>query len=157
APDRSAVLSLTVAHEDAASLKQTPDEYANWCLALAKAEPFNKHEKGAIGGIPADSYYSRIVKSGGVSVSALMNVIKPGHDYIIAETIITTDTINSTQQRTLVAVLKGITLAGVTSNQTRAEAPLNPAHGKTSNRAKTSPNPTRTEAPSTPNSANASP
>ena len=52
APDRSAALSLSVAKEDADSLKQTPDQFANTSFAVAKAEPFNKHEKGTIAGVP---------------------------------------------------------------------------------------------------------
>jgi len=154
APDHSAALSLTVAHEDATSLKQTPDEYANATLAAVKAGPFNKHEKGAIAGIPADSYYGRVINPSNLSVLAQMNVIKPGHDYIIVETILTAEIINRTQRAELATVLKGITLTGVTANQTRAEAPLNLTHSKappSPTRAKTA---TRTEAPADQNRAN---
>lgn len=112
APDRSAVLSLTVAKEDAATLKQTPDQFANTLLAFAKAEPFNKHEKGAIAGLPADTYYSRIVSASNVKATVKMNLIKPVHDYIVSETILTIAAITSAQQAALAAALKGITLLG---------------------------------------------
>jgi len=150
APDRSAALALTVAQENTASWKLTPDEYAAASLAAAKAEPFNRHEKSAIGGVPADAYYSRKAFPN-IKVSMLFNVIKPGRDYIVTETILTNPNITSRQEAALRAVLKGIALAGVTSNQTHAEAPLNPTRAKAPaslSHAKASPNPPHAEAAS---------
>ena len=47
-----------------------------------------------------------------VKLSVKMNLIKPVHDYIVSETILTIDSINSTQKAALGEALKGITLTG---------------------------------------------
>lgn len=140
-PDGSAAISLMLMHEDVRSLHQTPDELASTLLAVAKAEPFNKHEKGAIGGVPADSYYSRLVSPNGQQVMKI-NLIKSVHDYIVLETILTAATIDSAQRAALAAALKGITLTGVASNPTPSRGPANPSGTEISS------NPAHTEAPS---------
>jgi clan AA aspartic protease (TIGR02281 family) len=138
-PDGSAAISLTLMHENELTLAKTPDELANTLLVAAKAEPFNKHEKGVIGGIPADTYYSRLV-SGPQLIK--LNVIKSVHGYIILETIMTAATIDSAQQATLAAALKGIRLIGAASSPTPPKGPTNPSSTEISS------NPTHVEAPS---------
>jgi clan AA aspartic protease (TIGR02281 family) len=138
-PDGSAAISLTLMHENELTLAKTPDELANTLLGAAKAEPFNKHEKGVIGGIPADTYYSRLV-SGPQLIK--LNVIKSVHGYIILETIMTAATIDSAQQATLAAALKGIRLIGAASSPTPPKGPTNPSSTEISS------NPTHVEAPS---------
>lgn len=109
-PDHTSSLSLTVSPEDANSLKLTPDQFANAALAVAKAEPFNKHEPSSIGDMSADGYYSRMVNPSGVKITVKMNVIKSVHDYIVTETILTVASISSAQLDALATVLKGISL-----------------------------------------------
>lgn len=148
--DGSAAISLMLMHEDVRSLHQTPDELASTLLAATKAEPFNKHEKGAIGGVPADSYYSRLVSPNGQQVMKI-NLIKSVHDYIVLETILSAVTIDSAQRAALAGVLKGITLTGAASNPTPSRGPANPSGTEiSSNPARTddSSNPAHTEAPS---------
>jgi clan AA aspartic protease (TIGR02281 family) len=140
-PDGSAAISLTLMHENELTLAKTPDELANTLLGAAKAEPFNKHEKGVIGGIPADTYYSRLV-SGPQLIK--LNVIKSVHGYIILETIMTAATIDSAQQATLAAALKGIRLIGAASSPTPPKGPTNPSSTEISS------NPERTDGPSNP-------
>jgi clan AA aspartic protease (TIGR02281 family) len=149
-PDGAAGVSLMVTHEDTRSLNQTPDELASALLAAAKAEPFNKHEKGAIGGFPADSYYSRITTPAHGQQLMKLNMIKSVQGYIVLETILTAVTIDSVQRAALAAVLKGITLTGAASipapskgpaNPSRTEISSNPAHPEVSS------NTTRTEVP----------
>jgi clan AA aspartic protease (TIGR02281 family) len=141
--DGSAAISLMLMHEDVRSLHQTPDELASTLLAATKAEPFNKHEKGAIGGVPADSYYSRLVSPNGQQVMKI-NLIKSVHDYIVLETILSAVTIDSAQRAALAAALKGITLTGVASNPTPSRGPANPSGTEVSS------NPARTDDPSNP-------
>jgi clan AA aspartic protease (TIGR02281 family) len=137
-PDGSAAISLQLMREDSASLARTPDELANTLLVAAKAEPFNKHEKGVIGGIPADSYYSRLV-SGPQLIK--INMIRSLQGYIILETIMTAATIDSFQQASLAAALKGIRLIGAASSPTLPKGPTNPSGTEVSS------NPTPVEAP----------
>ena len=132
APDGSAVMSLMVTRDDGRSLTLTPDELASALLAAAKAEPFNKHEKGAIGGVPADSYYSRMVGHTNEPQSMKINMIKSVHGYIVLETIVTAATIDSAQRAALGAVLKGIMLTGAASNPTPSKGPANPARTEVS-------------------------
>ena len=108
-PDHTSSLSLTVAQEDANSLKLTADEFANATLAVAQAEPFNKHEPSSIGGISAEGYYSRMVNPSGVKISVKLNVIKSVHDYIVMQ-IFLLGSITSAQQDALATVLKGVSL-----------------------------------------------
>jgi clan AA aspartic protease (TIGR02281 family) len=143
-PDGSAAMSLMVTHEDPRSLNQTSDELASALLAAAKAEPFNKHEKGAIGGVPADSYYSRMVSPTNGQQVMKLNMIKSVHDYIVLQTILTAATIDSAQRAALAAALKGITLTGVASNPTPSRGPANPSGTEVSS------NPARTDDPSNP-------
>ena len=150
-PDHSAAMLLTVLPETERSLKQTPDEVAAALFAGAKAQQFSKHEKGAIGGVPADSYNSWMLDHSGQQEWMKINVIKSLHGYMVLETILTSPTIDSAQRAVLAAVLKGITLTGtamtgtainpappkaptspprtdVTSNQARTDGPPNAAH-----------------------------
>jgi hypothetical protein len=109
-PDRSSALTLTVTPEDANSLKLTADQFANAALAIAKAEPFNKHEPSSIGDKSADGYYSRMVNPSGVKIDVKMNVIKSVQNYIVSETILNVASITRAQLDTLATVLKGISL-----------------------------------------------
>ena len=143
-PDGSAAISLTLMHEDAASLARTPDELANALLIAAKAEPFNKHEKGVIGGVPADSYYSRLVSATSGPQLMKLNMIKSVHGYVVLETILTAATIDSAQQAALAAALKGIRLIGAASSPTPPKGPTNPSSTEVSS------NPARTDGPSNP-------
>jgi clan AA aspartic protease (TIGR02281 family) len=143
-PDGSAGMSLLIRPEDARTLKETPDELASRLLAAAKAEPFNRHEKGAIGGVPADSYYSRMASPTHEQQLMKLNMIKSVHGYIVTETILTVPTIDSAQQAALAAVLKGIKLTGAASNPSPSKAPANPT------RTELSPSPTHPEASSNP-------
>jgi len=140
-PDGSAAVSLMLMREDSSSLAKTPDELANMLLVAAKAEPFNKHEKGVIGGVPADSYYSRLVS--GPQVIKL-NMIRSLQGYIVLETIMTAATIDGAQQTALNAALKGIRLIGAPSSPTPPKGPANPS------RTDVSSNPARTDGPSNP-------
>ena len=90
-PDGSAAISLTLMHENEVTLAKTADELANTLFFAAKAEPFNKHEKGVIGGVPADSYYSRLVRATTGPQVMKINMIKSLHGYIVLETILTAD------------------------------------------------------------------
>jgi predicted aspartyl protease len=141
-PDGSAAISLTLMHENEVTLAKTPDELANMLFFAAKAEPFNKHEKGAIGGVPADSYYSRFVKPTGQPRVMKINMIKSLHGYIVLETIVANATIDSFQQATLAAALKGITLIGAASSPTPPKGPTNPSGTEVSS------NQTQVEVPS---------
>jgi clan AA aspartic protease (TIGR02281 family) len=143
-PDGSAAMSLMLMHEDASSLAKTPDELANTLLVAAKAEPFNKHEKGVIGGVPADSYYSRLVSAANGPQLMKLNMIKSVHGYVVLETILTAATIDSAQQAALTAALKGIRLIGAASSPTPPKGPTNPS------RTEVSSNPARTDGPSNP-------
>ena len=143
-PDGSAAISLTLMHENELTLAKTPDELANTLFFAAKAEPFNKHEKGVIGGVPADSYYSRLVKPTGGNQLMKINMIKSLHDYIVVETILTAATIDSFQQAALAAALKGIRLIGAASSPTPPKGPTNPSSTEVSS------NPARTDGPSNP-------
>ena len=143
-PDSSAAISLTLVHEDSASLARTPDELANALLIAAKAEPFNKHEKGVIGGVPADSYYSRLVSATRGPQLMKLNMIKSVHGYVVLETILTAATIDSDQQAALAAALKGIRLIGAASSPTPPKGPTNPSSTEVSS------NPARTDDPSNP-------
>jgi hypothetical protein len=124
-PDHTSSLSLTVAQEDANSLKLTADEFANATLAVAQAESFNKHEPSSIGGTSAEGYYSRMVNPSGVKISVKLNVIKSVHDYIVTETILTVASITSAQQDALATVLKGVSL----TNQSVTPAGANSSGG----------------------------
>ena len=73
---RFAAISLTLMHENEVTLAKTPDELANTLFFAAKAQPFNKHEKGVIGGVPADSYYSRLVRAANGPQLMKINMIK---------------------------------------------------------------------------------
>jgi clan AA aspartic protease (TIGR02281 family) len=150
-PDGSAGVSLMVIHETEGSLKKTPDELANSLLAAAKAEPFSKHEKGVIGGVAADSYYSRKFDATNGQQLMKINMIKSVHGYIVLETILTDATIDSAQQAALAVVLKGIKLTGVASNPVPANGQASPSHtGVSSNpgRSGEPSNPAHTEATS---------
>jgi clan AA aspartic protease (TIGR02281 family) len=140
--DGSAAISLMLIHENVRSLLQTPDELANTLLAIAKAEPFNKHEKGVIGDVPADSYYSRMVSPTNGQQLMKLILIKSVHEYIVLETILATVTIDSAQQAALAAALNGIRLIGAASSPTPPQGPTNPSGAEVSS------NPTRVEAPS---------
>ncbi len=141
-PDGSAAISLTLMRENEVTLPKTPDELANTLFFATKAEPFNKHEKGLIGGVPADSYYSRLVSATNGPQLMKINMIKSLHGYIVLETILTTPTIDSFQQAGLAAALKGIRLIGAASSPTPPKGPTNPSGTEVSS------NPTRVEAPS---------
>ena len=143
-PDGSAAISLTLMQENEVTLAKTPDELANTLFFAAKAEPFNKHEKGVIGGVPADSYSSRLAKPTGEPRVMKINMIKSLHGYIVLETILTDATIDSFQQAALAAALKGIRLSGAASSPTPPKGPTNPS------RTEVSSNPARTDAPSNP-------
>ena len=150
-PDGSAAISLTLIHENELSLARTPDELANALLIAAKAEPFNKHEKGVIGGVPADSYYSRLVSATNGPQLMKLNMIKSVHGYVVLETILTAATIDSAQQAALAAALKGIRLIGAASSPTPPKGPTNPSSTEvSSNSARTDDpsNSTHVEAPS---------
>jgi clan AA aspartic protease (TIGR02281 family) len=150
-PDGSAAISLTLMHENEVTLEKTPDELANTLFFAAKAEPFNKHEKGVIGGVPADSYYSRLVRATTGPQVMKINMIKSLHGYIVLETILTAATIDSFQQAGLAAALKGIKLIGATSSPTPPKGKTNPSSTEvSSNSARTDgpPNPAHVEAPS---------
>jgi clan AA aspartic protease (TIGR02281 family) len=124
---------------------------ANTLLFAAKAEPFNKHEKGVIGGVPADSYYSRLVRATNGPQLMKINMIKSLHGYIVLETILTTTTIDSFQQAALAAALKDIRLIGAASSPTPPKGPTNPSSTEVSSnpaRADDPSNPAHTQAPS---------
>jgi len=143
-PDGSAAISLMLMHEDAASLARTPDELANALLIAAKAEPFSKHEKGVIGGVAADSYYSRLASATSAPQLMKLNMIKSVRGYVVLETILTAATIDSAQQAALAAALKGIRLIGAAASPTPPKGPPNPS------RTEVSSNPARTDDPSNP-------
>ena len=143
-PDGSAAISLTLMQENEVTLAKTPDEWANTLFFAAKAEPFNKHEKGVIGGVPADSYYSRLVRATNGPQLMKINMIKSLHGYIVLETILTAATIDSFQQAGLAAALKGIRLIGAASSPTPPKGPTNPSSTEISS------NPARTDHPSNP-------
>jgi clan AA aspartic protease (TIGR02281 family) len=143
-PDGSAAISLTLIHENELSLARTPDELANALLIAAKAEPFNKHEKGVIGGVPADSYYSRLVSATSAPQLMKLNMIKSVHGYVVLETILAAATIDSAQQAALAAALNGIRLIGAASSPTPPKGPTNPSGTEVSS------NPARTDGPSNP-------
>jgi hypothetical protein len=150
-PDGFAAISLTLMQENEVTLAKTPDELANTLLFAAKAEPFNKHEKGVIGGVPADSYYSRLVRATNRPQLIKINMIKSLHGYIVLETILTTTTIDSFQQAALAAALKGIRLIGAASSPTPPKGPTNPSSTEVSSnpaRADDPSNPAHTQAPS---------
>jgi clan AA aspartic protease (TIGR02281 family) len=136
--------------EDAGTLKATPDELASRLLAAAKAEPFNKHEKGVLAGISADSYYSRMVSPSNSPQLLKLNLLKQVHGYIVTQTILTVPTIDSAQQAALASVLKGIKLTGVASNPSPAKGTANPTRTEPSSgptHPEASANPTRIEVP----------
>jgi clan AA aspartic protease (TIGR02281 family) len=143
-PDGSAAISLTLIHENELSLARTPDELANALLIAAKAEPFNKHEKGVIGGVPADSYYSRLVSATSAPQLMKLNMIKSVHGYVVLETILAAATIDSAQQAALAAALNGIRLIGAASSPPPPKGPTNPSGTEVSS------NPARTDGPSNP-------
>jgi clan AA aspartic protease (TIGR02281 family) len=140
-PDGSAAMSLMLMREDSSSLAKTPDELANTLLVAAKAEPFNKHEKGMLGGVPADSYYSRLVSAANGPQLMKLNMIKSVQGYIVLETILTAATIDNAQRAELAKALKGIRLIGAPSSPTPPKGP-NPSGTEVSS------NPTHVEAPS---------
>jgi len=144
APDGFAAISLLVMQEDAASLAKTPDELANTLFFAAKAEPFNKHEKGVIGGVPAESYYSRRVRATNKPRLMKINMIRSIHGYIVLETILTDVTIDSFQRAALAAVLKGISLTGAAPSPTPPQARADPSHTEVSL------NPARPDGPTNP-------
>ncbi len=113
AADRSAVLSLAVVPEDAESSKMTADQFANGALAVAKAEPFNKHERGTIAGFPADTYYSQMVNPSNLKLQVKMNIIKSVQNYVVSETLLMTPNMSAAQQAALDSVVNSITLTGV--------------------------------------------
>ena len=143
-PGGSAAISLMLMREDASSTAKTPDELANALLVAAKAEPFNKHDKGVLGGVPADSYYSRLVSATNGPQLMKLNMIKSVHGYIVLETILTAATIDSAQQAALAAALKGIRLIGAASGPTPPKGPTNPSSPEVSS------NPARSDGPSNP-------
>jgi clan AA aspartic protease (TIGR02281 family) len=143
-PGGSAAISLMLMHEDASSTAKTPDELANALLVAAKAEPFNKHDKGVLGGVPADSYYSRLVSATNGPQLMKLNMIKSVHGYIVLETILTAATIDSAQQAALAAALKGIRLIGAASGPTPPKGPTNPSGTEVSS------NPARSDGPLNP-------
>jgi clan AA aspartic protease (TIGR02281 family) len=143
-PDGSAGISLMLMQENEVTLAKTPDELANTLFFAAKAEPFKKHEKGVIGGVPADSYYSRKFNATNGQQLMKINMIKSVHGYIVLETILTAATIDSFQQAALAAALKGIRLIGAASSPTPPKGPTNPS------RTEVSSNPARTDGPSNP-------
>jgi clan AA aspartic protease (TIGR02281 family) len=150
APDGFAAISLSLMHENEVTLAKTPDQLANTLFFAAKAEPFNKHEKGVIGGVPADSYYSRLVRATNGPHLMKINMIKSLHGYIVLETIFTDATIDSFQQAALAAALKGIRLIGAASSPTPPKGPTNPSSTEISS------NPARTDHPSNPTHPEAS-
>ena len=144
-PDGSAAISLTLMQENEVTLAKTPDELANTLFFAAKAEPFNKHEKGVIGGVPADSYYSRRLASAKNGPQLMkINMIRSVSGYFVLETILTATTIDSFQQSALAAALKGISLTGAASSPTPPKGPTNPPSTEVSS------NPARTDDPSNP-------
>lgn len=148
-PDGSAAISLTLMHENEVTLAKTPDELANTLFFAAKAEPFNKHEKGMIGGVPADSYYSRLVRATTGPQVMKINMIKSLHGYIVLETILTAATIDSFQQAALTGALKGIRLIGAASSPAPPKGPANPSSTEVSSARTDGPsNPTHVETPS---------
>jgi clan AA aspartic protease (TIGR02281 family) len=150
-PDGSAGVSLMIVHESTEPLKRTPDVLANSLLAAAKAEPFNKHEKGAIGGIPADSYYSRKLDAANRQHLMKINMITSVHGYVVLETVLTDATIDSAQQAALAVVLKGIKLIGVAAHPVPPpKGPANPSPTEASS------NPSRSGEPSNPTHAEVS-
>jgi hypothetical protein len=144
APDGFAAISLSLMHENEVTLAKTPDQLANTLFFAAKAEPFHKHEKGVIGGVRADSYYSRLVRATNGPPLMKINMIKSLQGYIVLETIFTAATIDSFQQSALASALKGISLIGAASSPTPPKGPTNPSGTEVSS------NPARTDGPSNP-------
>jgi clan AA aspartic protease (TIGR02281 family) len=144
APDGFAAISLMLMEENAVTLAKTPDELANTLFFAAKAEPFNKHEKGVIGGVAADSYYSRRVSATSGSRLMKINMIKSVHGYIVLETILTDVTIDSFQRTALAAVLKGISLTGAAPSPAPPKGPPDSSHTEVSS------NPARSDGLSNP-------
>ena len=148
APDHSAGLSLSVVHENAESLQQSADQFANVAFDAAKAEHFSRKEPSSISGVDAVAYYTRLVNPSGVNVLVKMILIKSVHDYVVSESTLTLTKLSSAQQSALDNVLEGITLtgagAGATAIPPGSKGVANPTPTEVSL------NPTPTEAPSNP-------
>jgi clan AA aspartic protease (TIGR02281 family) len=152
-PGAAAGIFLTVTPEDARSMAETPDELATAMLAKAKAEPFSKHERGAISGAPADTYYSEMANSvnGQPPEPMMLNMIKSVRGYVVVEAILTSPNINTSQRAELAMALKGITLTGVAQNPSGAKVAATPARPAAASNAGAADDPAkraRTDAPS---------
>ena len=93
--------------------KAPDDDLAKAIFKASNAEPFSKHEPGAIGGIKAEAYYSKTTNTKNLNVLYKLMIVKVAKTYVVTETIITLSDLSAAQQQSLDAVVKGITLTGV--------------------------------------------
>jgi hypothetical protein len=112
APDKSSALYLSVS-EDKVAAVMPYDDVAKAILLAAKAKPFSKHEPGAIGAIKAEAYYSSLMNDKKTNVSLKLLIIEVAQTHVVTETIMTAPNLSAAQQKSLDAVVKGITLTGI--------------------------------------------
>jgi hypothetical protein len=113
APDNSAGMSLSVI-EDKASAVAPRDDVAKAILAAANAEPFDKHEPSAIGGVKAEAYYSKMVNANKVNLVVKLIVVQVAKTHVATLTVLTAaGNRSAAQQKSLDDTVKGITLTGV--------------------------------------------
>ena len=111
-PDHSSSVALAVI-QNKDEAKAPDDDLAKAIFKASNAEPFSKHEPGAIGGIKAEAYYSKTTNTKNLNVLYKLMIVKVAKTYVVTETIITLSDLSAAQQQSLDAVVKGITLTGV--------------------------------------------
>jgi hypothetical protein len=111
-PDKTSALSLSVVEDKAAAVLPY-DDVAKVILSAANAKPFSKHEPGTIDGIKAEAYYSTLINDKKTNVSLKLLIIEVVQTYVVTETIMTAPNLSAAQQKSLDAVVKGITLTGI--------------------------------------------
>jgi hypothetical protein len=111
-PDHSSSVALAVI-QNKDEAKAPDDDLAKAIFKASNAEPFSKHEPGAIGGIKAEAYYSKTTNTKNLNVLFKLMIVKVAKTYVVTETIITLSDLSAAQQQSLDAVVKGITLTGV--------------------------------------------
>ena len=112
-PDHSSSVALAVIQNKDEAKAPDDDDLANAIFKASNAEPFSKHEPGAIGGIKAEAYYSKTTNTKNLNVLFKLMIVKVAKTYVVTETIITLSDLSAAQQQSLDAVVKGITLTGV--------------------------------------------
>jgi hypothetical protein len=111
-PDKTSAVSLSVVEDKVAAVRPY-DELAKAILVATAAQPYSKHEPGAIGAIKAEAYYSTLVNHNKIDVSLKLLIIKVAQTHVVTETIMTVPNLSAAQQNSLDAVVKGITLTGI--------------------------------------------